>query len=113
MQNNNAKIHDVLKPGALFVLTALNGLRKIREYDQEDVVKGRFDPLTLTDWYTMTAGDVSVEVRERGYVPSELVLALHLSGFETLHIWGGTAGNWGRRPLDLDEIQLMVVARRP
>jgi Na+-translocating ferredoxin:NAD+ oxidoreductase RnfD subunit len=28
------------------------------------------------------------------------------------HIWGGTAGNWGRRPLDLDEMEMMVVARK-
>lgn len=108
-----ANIHSALKPGALFVLTALNGLRKIREYDQEAMGQGRFDPLTLTDTYIMTAGDVSVEVRERGYVPSELVLAMRLAGFEPLHIWGGTAGNWGQRPVDLDEIELMAVARRP
>lgn len=24
--------------------------------------------------------------------------------------WGGTAGNWGRRPLDLDEMEVMIVA---
>lgn len=27
-------------------------------------------------------------------------------------MWGGTAGNWGRRQLELDEIELMVVARK-
>jgi hypothetical protein len=26
--------------------------------------------------------------------------------------WGGTAGNWGRRFLDFDEIEIMVVARK-
>ena len=29
-----------------------------------------------------------------------------------LRIWGGTAGNWGRRQVDLDEIELMIVGRR-
>jgi hypothetical protein len=29
-----------------------------------------------------------------------------------LNIWGGTAGNWGRRTLDLDEIEIMIVARK-
>jgi len=29
-----------------------------------------------------------------------------------LRIWGGTAGNWGKRPIDLDEIEIMVVARQ-
>jgi len=27
-------------------------------------------------------------------------------------MWGGTAGNWGRRPLDLDEIEIMILARK-
>jgi len=27
-------------------------------------------------------------------------------------MWGGTAGNWGRRPLDLDEMEIMIVARK-
>jgi hypothetical protein len=29
-----------------------------------------------------------------------------------LNMWGGTAGNWGRRTLDLDEIEIMIVARK-
>jgi hypothetical protein len=27
-------------------------------------------------------------------------------------MWGGTAGNWGKRTLDLDEIEIMIVARK-
>jgi len=27
-------------------------------------------------------------------------------------MWGGTVGNWGRRPLDLDEIEIMILARK-
>jgi len=105
-------IQAALKPGSGFLLTALNGLRKIREYKQEDVTSGVFDPLTTTDLYQMEEGDVSVMVRERGYVPSELALLCRTAGFEVQHIWGGTAGNWGRRPVELDEIELMLVARR-
>jgi hypothetical protein len=29
-----------------------------------------------------------------------------------LNLWGETAGNWGRRTLELDEIEIMVVARK-
>jgi hypothetical protein len=32
---------------------------------------------------------------------------------EVDHIWGGTAGAWGRRPVDLDQWEIMVVMRRP
>lgn len=105
-------IHAALKPGSSFLLTALNGLRKIREHDQDDVASGVFDPLTTTDLYEMEEGEVKVVVRERGYVPSELGLLCRTAGFEVQHIWGGTAGNWGRRPVELDEIELMLVARR-
>lgn len=105
-------IRAALRPGAGFLLTALNGLRKIREYSQEDVNKGVFDPLTTTDIFEMEEGDVRVVLKERGYVPSEIKLLCRLAGFDVAHIWGGTAGNWGERPVDLDEIELMVVARR-
>ena len=105
-------IHRALKPGAGFLLTALNGLRKIREHNQEDVARGKFDPLTMTDIFTMEEGDISVTVKERGYVPSELALMCRLAGFKVQDVWGGTAGKWGQRPPELDEIELMVLAWR-
>jgi len=46
----------------------------------------------------------AVAVRERGFVPTELVLLFRLAGMSVLNMWGGTAGNWGRRSLDLDVI---------
>jgi hypothetical protein len=51
-------------------------------------------------------------VRERWFVPSELVLMFQQTGFEVENIWGGTAGNWGRRKIDLDEMEIMVVTRK-
>jgi hypothetical protein len=33
-------------------------------------------------------------------------------GFKVQHIWGGTAGNWGRRKINLDEIEIMVIAEK-
>ncbi len=41
----------------------------------------------------------------------ELTLMLQLTGFRVDDVWGGTAGSWGRRPLLMDEIELMVAAR--
>ncbi len=49
-------------------------------------------------------------VRERAFLPTELTLLFRLTGMSVLDMWGGTAGNWGRRPLDLDEIEIMIVA---
>ncbi len=43
---------------------------------------------------------------------TELILLFRLAGMSVLNIWGGTAGNRGRRTLDLDEIEIMIVARK-
>ena len=39
-------------------------------------------------------------------------MLFRLAGLEVEHIGGGTAGNWGRRPIDLDEMEVMVIARK-
>jgi cyclopropane fatty-acyl-phospholipid synthase-like methyltransferase len=109
-------IHAALKPGARFVLTAPNACRLIRLSTQEDVENGRFDPATMVEVFTVEwdapEGKKSLQVRDRKYVPTELVLLFRQAGFEVEHIWGGTAGNWGRRRIDLDEMEIMVVARK-
>lgn len=112
-----ASIYAALKPGDRFVLTALNGLAKIRQLKQEDVASGRFDPLTLIETSTVECetpeGKRSLQVRERGYLPQELAGLLEQAGFEVEHLWGGTAGRWGRRTVELDEIEVMAVSCKP
>ncbi|MGA9348023.1 MAG: methyltransferase domain-containing protein [Anaerolineae bacterium] len=109
-------IHAALKAGARFILTAPNACRLIRQSNQEDVEKGRFDPLMMVEVFTVEwdtpEGKRSLQVRGRSYVPTELVLLFRQAGFEAEHVWGGTAGNWGRRELNLDEMEIMVVARK-
>ncbi len=106
-----------LKPGGRFILTALNGLAKIRQFQQEDVASGRFDPLTLIETFEVEwdtpQGRRATTVRERGYLPAQLMERMERAGFVVEHVWGGTAGNWGRRPVALDEIEMMIVARKP
>jgi SAM-dependent methyltransferase len=106
-----------LRPGARFVLTLLNGLRMIRDATPDQVARGEFDPATLTESFEMEweaeDGQRSLPIRQRGYVPSELVLLCRQAGFMIEHIWGGTAGDWGRRSVDLDEMEIMAVLRRP
>ncbi|MBN1147824.1 MAG: methyltransferase domain-containing protein [Anaerolineales bacterium] len=114
-----AILHNIcaaLKPGAPFILNALNGLRAIREFSQEDVKSGRFDPLTLVEIYPMEyetpQGTQSMLVREKKRLPGELAALCRQCGFDVEHIWGGTAGNWRRDMVDLDEIEMMIVARK-
>jgi len=109
-------INAALKPNGKTILTVTNGLALIRKFTQEDVEKGRFNPVTMAEVcpleYDSKEGKKSLLVRERGFVPSELVIMFRQAGFEVKHIWGGTAGNWGRRKIDLDEIEVMIVASK-
>ena len=105
-------ISRCLKPQAKAVLTVLNATAMIRRYTNKDVAEGRFDPLTMVESSECPPreGLPPVAVRERAFVPTELVLLFRLAGMSVLNIWGGTAGNWGRRTLDLDEMEIMIVA---
>lgn len=107
-------ISDSLKPEGRALFTVLNGAAMLRRYQNADVSQGRFDPLTMVESSEMPPRDglPAVAVRERGFLPTELRLLFRIAGFSVSHIWGGTAGNWGQRPLDLDEIEIMIVARK-
>jgi len=101
-----------LKPQAKAVFTVLNGAALLRRHQNRDVAEGRFDPLSMVESSELAPreGLPEVAVRERAFVPTELLLLFRIAGMSVLHLWGGTAGNWGRRPLDLDEIEIMIVA---
>lgn len=103
-----------LKPKAKAVLTVLNGAAMLRRSTNTDVTEGRFDPLTIvaSSAHPPREGLPAVTVRERAFLPPELSLLSRLAGMAVLNMWGGTAGNWGRRPIDLDEIEIMIVARK-
>jgi cyclopropane fatty-acyl-phospholipid synthase-like methyltransferase len=109
-------IHDALKPDGMFILTALNGMRKMRAATEEAVTQGTFDPLTLVETYSQEIqsedGNENILLRERGFVPTELILLLLIAGFRVEHIWGGTAGNWNRAAVDMDEMEIMTIARK-
>jgi 2-polyprenyl-3-methyl-5-hydroxy-6-metoxy-1,4-benzoquinol methylase len=102
-----------LKPGGPFVLTTPNGYRRIREVEDGDP---GFDAVTMTqvreDDFAVGGASGRMRYKERLYIVPELVALLEGSGLAVEHVWGGTAGRWGRRPLEMDEIEVMVVARR-
>ena len=109
-------IHKGLKPQGRFILTTLNAYAKIRSLTQEDVDSGRFNPVTMIEHYIdewdMPEGKKQVEVKERRYFPAELKEMFHQAGLLVENIWGGTAGNWERKNIKLDEIEVMVTAAK-
>ena len=110
-------ISDALKPKARFILTTLNAYSKIRNLSQEDVDSGRFDPVTMVEHYIdewdLPGGKKQVEVKERRYLPFELKQMFNQAGLKVENIWGGTLGKWEKRQnINLDEIEIMVVAAK-
>ena len=53
-------------------------------------------------------------MRERGFVPTELVLLFRLAGMPVQSITGAKLGQWGvTKSLDPDDMEIMVVAQFP
>jgi SAM-dependent methyltransferase len=103
-----------MKPAARCLFTVLNGYKIARQHSQESVEAGSFDPLSLSERSEVEipgAGSGHL-LRERGFVPTELVLLFALAGIEVTGMWGGTAGNWGKRPIELDEFEIMIAGRK-
>ena len=124
-QGEDPEAHDLailknisahLKPAAPFLLTALNGYQVIRQMKDEFVQAGRFDPATMVsnyeDEWELPEGARVVKIHERLFIPPEMVKLLALAGLRCDRVFGGTAGNWGQRPLSLDEIEVMYVCRK-
>lgn len=107
-------VSRALKPNGKTLFTVLNAYKMIRERSQDDVSQGRFDPLTVTTVtdFAPEEGQPAIQLRERAFLPTELVLLFKLAGMSVLNIWGGTAGNWGKRAIDLEEFEIMVVAQK-
>lgn len=109
-------IHASLKTGGALILNVLSALRVVRAITNQDIADGRFDPLTLTErsdvLLLLPDETLAGRLRERYYTAPELhrmasEVGLHVSG-----IYGGTAGNWGLRPISLEDYELMLIATK-
>ncbi len=101
-------VHRLLKPGASFVLTGLNAIRRYRSPGPV------FDFMTAVVHWSMPVNDGKDTLSEdiRVYTPSELRLMLKLAGFGEVEIYGTTPGNFGRSDLVIDAIEMMAIAKR-
>jgi len=109
-------IHASLKPGGVLILNVLSALRVVRSVTEQDVVDGTFDPLTMTERSDvhdlLPDSPISGQLRERYYTAPELQRMAEDLGFRIASIHGGTAGNWGLRPISLDDYELMLIATK-
>jgi 2-polyprenyl-3-methyl-5-hydroxy-6-metoxy-1,4-benzoquinol methylase len=106
-----------LRPNSKFIITTMNGFRIIRQSNDNDIARGVFDPITMIETHAMVplgaTDSKEFSVRQRHYIPSEFCSMLRTIGFQILHIWKGTAGDWKREMFQLDDTEYMIVARKP
>lgn len=110
-------IYRSLAGGGRLILNALSALRIVRAVSEDDLAAGRFDPLTMTEVSDVTelVPELALagRMRERYYTAPELRRLAEDVGFDVQGVYGGTAGNWGLRPITLDDYELMLIADKP
>jgi ubiquinone/menaquinone biosynthesis C-methylase UbiE len=106
-------IRRVLRPGGRLVLTALNAARMLADWKRGELT-GDIDLMTLTETSQLEPADgTTVTVREHHLLPDSLRSLAELAGFEVEAIWAGGAGDWRREPPRVEDMELLLVARRP
>lgn len=105
-----------LRPGGIMVVNALNACRLIRQMSDDDIAAGKFDIVEQHEPTQVTIeaddGPQQVAARERHYTAAEFVRIVRQAGLTVEQVWGGTAGEWARRAVRLDEYEIMIVARK-
>lgn len=106
-------VSRALKPGAPFVLTAINAFSAARDEDTAN----QFDPYTATSsWRQMfrnPEGEAQgFEMYCTAFTPRELRWLLEDAGFEVRAIYGCVAGRFERKPLELSDVEIMMVVRK-
>lgn len=106
-------IHRALKPGGWFVLTALH-LSAVLRGLPEGAVHDAYTNTTVThEWATSPEGETKqVTFYDTAFTYRELLMLFGEAGFEVLDAFGCIAGQFARKPLELDDYEIMMVARR-
>ncbi len=109
-------IAAALKPGGGFLITALSASKPLRQHTPEDIVNGIFDPMTMIEHNVVEVatpnGKMTFKSRERSFTVPELSLMCRIAGFDIEGAFGGTAGSWNKKTLELDEYEIMMICRK-
>ncbi len=104
-----ASVHGALKPGARFVLSTMNAFHFAAHDDA-------FDPVSsvCVDETRVRGADGSTRtfnVPTRAFTPRETATLLAQAGFEVLHVFGGTTGDYSETPLQWSDPEALFVTR--
>ncbi|MGL4610953.1 MAG: class I SAM-dependent methyltransferase [Trueperaceae bacterium] len=105
-------VYKALRSGGLFILTAINAVSGIRNADPTT-----YDPYTLTSTDVGTVQSPNGESREfttytTAFTYRELKWLLQDTGFDVVAAYGCVAGNFTRKSLTFDDIEIMMVAKK-
>ncbi len=102
-------VYDLLYPGAYFVLTCLNALRRyLFSKDQNP----QFDYLSGTLDWNIEMNGTRLREQQRQYTPSEMKMLLTQSGFEAVEVLSCDQGVFTDLPMGIEDIEMLVCARR-
>lgn len=109
-----AGVSRALRPGARFVLTAINAFSATRNEDPAAYT----DPYTATSSWTQSFKNPQGETQAfkmhcTTFTYRELKWLLEGAGLEVEAGYGCVAGNFTLEPLKLSDIEIMMVARKP
>jgi SAM-dependent methyltransferase len=104
--------YNALQPGGIFILTAISGLISIRNADPKT-----YDPYTLTSTDVGMVHSPNGEQKEftthtTAFTYRELKWLLQDAGFEIVAAYGCGAGNFSKKPLTFDDIEIMMIAKK-
>ena len=107
-------VSRALKPGATFVLTTINAFSASRNEDAAST----FDPYTATSSWRQTLQNPQGEARAfemhcTAFTYRELKWLLGGAGLGVRAGYGCVAGEFSRKPLELTDIEIMMVAQKP
>lgn len=105
------KVFNILKPDSMFILAGLSALRKYHR----TTISASFDYIkAITHWKTPVPfdGDILYE-DQRIYTPSEINMMLQWVGFRDCVVSGCEPGNFSGQQLGIDDIEMMISARKP
>lgn len=105
-------IYDSLISGAKLILTTFNGLKK---YRGDRINAQSFDFINgIVHWQLPDDYDSGEKLEEfqRAYIPAELKMLCEMAGFSDVEVLGCKPGEFNRKPLEPDDIELMIVCKK-
>lgn len=103
-------IHKLIKPNKKVVVTMFNGLRRYVRYKEGNT---NFDYISgKLIWKGPERDGIRLEEVQRLYIPSEVIMLFKLAGFRDIKIYGCEPGKFEKQKLNIDDIEMMVIATK-